>query len=48
MAPHSNILAWKIPWPEESDGLQSMGSQSVGHDSDLALRTLTNPGSHEM
>ena len=28
MAPHSSILAWKIPWTEESGGLQSMGSQS--------------------
>ena len=26
MAPHSNTLAWKIPWTEEPDGLQSMGS----------------------
>ena len=25
------ILAWKIPWTEESGGLQSMGSQRVGH-----------------
>ena len=32
MAAHSNILAWKIPWTEESGGLQSMGSQRVGHD----------------
>ena len=32
MAPHSNILAWKIPWTEEPGGLQSMGSQRVGHD----------------
>ena len=32
MAPHSSILAWKIPWAEESGGLQSMGSQRVGHD----------------
>ena len=32
MATHSNILAWKIPWIEESGGLQSMGSQRVGHD----------------
>ena len=23
---HSNILAWEIPWTEEPDGLQSMGS----------------------
>ena len=27
MAPHSSTLAWKIPWTEESGGLQSMGSQ---------------------
>ena len=27
MATQSNILAWKIPWAEESGGLQSMGSQ---------------------
>ena len=26
MAAHSSILAWKIPWTEEPDGLQSMGS----------------------
>ena len=29
---HSSTLAWKIPWMEEPDGLQSMGSQRVGHD----------------
>ena len=28
MAPHSSILAWKIPWVEEPGGLQAMGSQS--------------------
>ena len=33
MAPHSSTLAWKIPWVEEPGGLQSMGSQGVGHDS---------------
>ena len=32
MATHSSILAWRIPWTEESGGLQSMGSQRVGHD----------------
>ena len=32
MATHSNILAWRIPWTEEPGGLQSMGSQGVGHD----------------
>ena len=29
---HSSTLAWKIPWTEEPDRLQSMGSQRVGHD----------------
>ena len=29
---HSSILAWKIPWTEEPGGLQSTGSQRVGHD----------------
>ena len=28
LATHSSILAWKIPWTEESGGLQSMGPQS--------------------
>ena len=28
---HSSILAWRIPWTEEPGGLQSMGSQRVGH-----------------
>ena len=32
MAIHSSILAWKIPWTEEPDRLQSMGFQRVGHD----------------
>ena len=32
LAPHSSILAWRIPWTEELGGLQSMGSQRVGHD----------------
>ena len=31
MAPHSSILAWKIPWTEEPGRLQSVGSQRVGH-----------------
>ena len=31
MAPHSSILAWKIPWMEEPGGLQSMGLLRVGH-----------------
>ena len=32
MATHSSILAWRIPWTEESARLQSMGLQRVGHD----------------
>ena len=31
MATHSSIHAWKIPWTEEPGGLQSMGSQRIGH-----------------
>ena len=32
MATHSSILDWESPWTEEPGGLQSMGSQRVGHD----------------
>ena len=32
MAIHSSTLAWKIPWTEELNKLQSMGSKKVGHD----------------
>ena len=32
MAAHSSILTWRIPWSEEPGGLQSTGSQRVGHD----------------
>ena len=32
MATHSSILAWRIPWTEESSGPQSMRSQGAGHD----------------
>ena len=32
MATHSSNLAWKIPWTEETGGLQSMELQRVGHD----------------
>uniref|UniRef100_A0A4W2F445 SOSS complex subunit B2 n=1 Tax=Bos indicus x Bos taurus TaxID=30522 RepID=A0A4W2F445_BOBOX len=37
MATHSNILAWRIPWTEEPGGLQSLGSQRVGHDGATSL-----------
>ena len=32
MATHSSILDWRISWTEKPAGLQSMGSQRVGHD----------------
>ena len=32
MATHCSILVWRIPWTEEPDGLQPMGSPRVGHD----------------
>ena len=31
IATHFSTLAWKSPWTEEPGGLQSMGSQRVGH-----------------
>ena len=40
MATHSSILAWRIPRTEESGGLQSMGSQRVGHDCETNYFTL--------
>ena len=39
MAIHSSTLAWKIPWTEEPDRLQSMGPQRVGHDWATSLHT---------
>ena len=39
MTIHSSILAWRIPWTEQLDGLQSMKSQRVGHD--WATNTFT-------
>ena len=32
MATHASVLAWRIAWTEEPGGLQSLGSQRVGHD----------------
>ena len=31
VATHSSIFAWRVPWTEEPDGLQSMRFQRVGH-----------------
>ena len=42
MATHSSILAWRIPWTEEIDGLQSMVSQRVGHDWVINTNTMGN------
>ena len=32
IATHCSILAWRIPWTEESGGLEFMGSQRIGHE----------------
>ena len=45
MATHSSILAWRIPWAEEPGGLQSMGSQRVGHDFTFAFTDWMRPTS---
>ena len=41
MAPHSDTLAWKIPWTEEPGRLQSMGSLRVGYDWATCLSLFT-------
>ena len=41
MAPHSSTPAWKIPWTEEPDGLQSTGSWRVGPDWATSLSLFT-------
>ena len=38
-ATHSSILAWRIPWTEAPGGLQSLGSQRVGHDCESNTHT---------
>ena len=40
MTTHSRILAWEIPWTEEPDGLQSVGSQRVGQDTTERAHTV--------
>ena len=39
MATHSSFLAWRIPWTEQSDGLQSMGCKESGTPEGLRLTT---------
>ena len=41
MAPHSSTLPWKIPWMEEADMLQSMGSLRVRHNCATSLSLFT-------
>ena len=41
MATHFSTLTWKIPWTEEPDRLQSMGSRRVGHDWATSLSLFT-------
>ena len=41
MATHSSILAWEIPWTEELEGLQSMGSQRLVHNSACTYTRLS-------
>ena len=42
MATHSSILAWRIPWTEESGGLQSIGSDMTEATEDSAAQTRNN------
>ena len=44
IATHSSILAWRIPWTEEPGGLQSTGSQRVGHDWVISLSLSCKTG----
>ena len=46
MAIHFSTLAWRIPWIEESGGLQSTGSQSRTGVSDLSTYTYPHPKRH--
>ena len=46
MATHSSILAWRIPWTEEPGGLQSIESQTVGHDWATKIHTHTHTQTH--
>ena len=40
MATYSSILAWRMPGTEEPDGLQSMGSQRIGHDLETKQQSM--------
>ena len=47
VATHSSVLAWRIPWTEESGGLQSMGSQRVGHNGEMIIY-INRKGSRDL
>ena len=47
MATHSSILSWEIPWTEEPGGLQSTGSQRVGHNW-VHAHTHTHTHTHKL
>ena len=47
MVIYSSTLAWKIPWMEEPDRLQSMGSQRVGHDWATSLSLHASTGKRQ-
>ena len=46
IATHFSILAWEIPWTEELGGPQSIGLQTVGHNSPLHVRARAHTHTH--
>ena len=49
MATHASVLAWRFPWTEEPGGLDSMGSQRLGHDCVTVCFILTyDPEQHNL
>ena len=46
MATHSSVLAWRMPWTEEPDGLQSKGSHRDGHGLSARVHTHTHTHTH--
>ena len=43
MVTHSSIFTWRIPWTEEPGGLQSIGSQRVGHEINISFVLKIGP-----
>ena len=44
MAPHSSILAWKIPWTEDPGGLQFLGLRTASHCFLTCIQVSQEPG----